>query len=156
MTPRTQPAAMTTALHPQNLTSIWQTGEYAVSRQGDVLAPAENTYSLNISRLPATDRSCIWTFLEFMHEYSGTAWRLVPGADADIWFVDGRQPAAAAQPAATVTLPHATVRVLNTAPPAAQMEDNMLVRPLQIEAFAAVLLRMEAQLKAVPRPATSA
>ena len=150
MTRRTQPAAMTTALHPQNLTAIWQTGDYAVSRQEDVLVPAEHAYSLNISSLPAPDQSRIWTFLEFMHEYSGTAWRLVSGADADIWFVDGRQPAA---PSAT---PHATVRVLSNAPPAAQMEDNMLVRPLQMEAFAAVLLRMEARLQAVPRPANSA
>lgn len=152
MTRRAQPAAMTTALHPQNPTANWQTGDNAVSRQEDVLVPAEHTYSLNISSLPAPDQSRIWTFLEFMHEYSGTAWRLVPGADADIWFVDGRQPAAAAQPAAA----HTTVRVLTTAPPAGQMKDNMLVRPLQMEAFAAVLLRMEARLQAVPRPANSA
>ena len=150
MTRRTQPAAMTTALHPQNLTAIWQTGDYAVSRQEDVLVPAEHAYSLNISSLPAPDQSRIWTFLEFMHEYSGTAWRLVPGADADIWFVDGRQPVAPS------TTPHATVRVLNNTLPAAQMEDNMLVRPLQMEAFVAVLLRMETQLQATPRRANSA
>ena len=131
MTRRTQPAAMTTALHPQNLTAIWQTGDNAVSRQEDVLVPAEHAYSLNISSLPAPDQSRIWTFLEFMHEYSGTAWRLVSGADADICVVDG--------PVSTLTL-----HIRNTTLRRGQQHTVLLSRPLQMETFATTLLQLEA------------
>ena len=125
---------MTTALQPQHPTSTRHTGDNAVSRQQDVLAPAKRSYSLNISRLPAPDQLQIWGFMEFLHEYSTTAWRLVPGADADICVVDG-----------TASTP--TLHFRNTL--CSEPQDTVpLARPLQIEAFVATLLQLEA-----PHPA---
>ena len=155
MTPRTQPAAMPTALLPHFLASLRQPGDNAAPRHGHALAPTQRSYSINISNLPAPDQPLIWAFLEFMHEYSSTAWRLVAGADADIWFVNSHQATANLPSAASKAPLHATVHVLPHTPPAGQLDNNMLVRPLRMEAFAAVLQRMEAQLQAV-RPAALA
>ena len=126
---------MATALHSENQTAVWQTGDNAVSRLQDVLVPAERSYSLNISSLSAPDQLQIWAFLEFMHEYSPTAWRLVPGADADICVVDG--------PAGTPTL-----HIRNTTLCCGKNDTLRLARPLQMEAFVALLLQLEA-----PHPA---
>ena len=122
---------MATALHSENQTAVWQTGDNAVSRLQDVLVPAERSYSLNISSLPAPDQSRIWTFLEFMHEYSSTAWRLVSGADADICVVDGL--------VSTLTL-----RICNRVLRRGQEHTVLLSRPLQMETFATTLLQLEA------------
>lgn len=137
---------MTNVFENSDLSAIWQLGGSAASAQKSAsLTAAASAVSLNISYLPAPDQSRIWTFLEFIHEYSKTAWRLQSGEnDADIWFVDGSH--AFVPPQGARTRP-TVVHVVNDAryAPAAP-EDHFLVRPLDMDSFATLLQRLENRL----------
>lgn len=132
---------MTNALRNSDLSAIWQIGGSVASEPHHTQLPAAGTtLCLNVSHLPAPDQSRIWTFLEFIHEYSSTAWRLQSGNDADIWFVDGSQ--AFVPPTGARTTP-VVVHVVRDARHASATDDNYLVRPLEMDAFAALLQRLE-------------
>lgn len=134
---------MSNLFENSDLTSIWQLGGSAAAEQANATLPsAAAALSLNITYLPAPDQSRIWTFLEFIHEYSRTAWRLQSGEnDADIWFVDGAHdflPPTGVRREPTVV--H-VVRDMRQVPRTA--DGNFLVRPLDMENFVLMLQRLE-------------
>ena len=135
---------MTTLYENSDLTSIWQLGSSAQLASAAMPAAAA-ALSLNISTLPTPDQSRIWTFLEFIHEYSQTAWRLQPGTgDADIWFVDGAQPFEPPQGVRRApTVVHVVPDARHIRPGS---DDHYLVRPLDMESFAALLMHLEKRM----------
>lgn len=134
---------MTYAPRNPDLSALWQPSGPVPAEPCEMSLPvAARTIRLNISHLPAPDQSRIWAFLEFMHEYSSTEWRLVQGNTADIWFVDQCEQ----HPLHPWACSGSTVRVRNILLADGSTGPLNLDRPLQMEAFAATLLAWEARL----------
>ena len=139
------PTHMTTELHTATLgtdpTAIWQAEDSGFQALDTATTGTPGVLTLNISSLPAPDQSRIWTFIEFMPEYSQTHWRLVSHADADIWIVDWR--AENQQPGSNQT--RAVVRIIDEHC-VTHTEVDQITRPLQMADFATLLQRLEARL----------
>ena len=136
---------MITELHTATLgtdpTAIWQAEDSGFQALNTAVSGAPGVLTLNISCLPAADQSRIWTFVEFMPEYSQTHWRLVSDADADILIVDWR--AESQPPGSSQT--RAVVRIIDEHC-VTHTEIDQITRPLQMADFATLLQRLEARL----------
>lgn len=106
----------------------------------------DRTVDMNVTQLPATDQSRIWTFLEFMPEHTTTTWRVRSDAQVQVWFANGKLPFVAPPDAPP---PAAVVYVVDHSSQAPADSADILVRPLEMGHFAALLQRLEKRIPPV-------